>query len=737
VNIWIAALLALVLLLAPKVSGLPDEPLWSSWLAALVMLTGVLAVLKRKGSAPQTVSFSASPAVPWQGAGLFFGLLVLWALASVAAAVLHRHSAGFLGLMLRGWAVLAVQFTLFALARRLAQVNGSPFWIVVLGLVAGAAVIAAQGANEYAVHVRAGEPGWRVFASSTPDYLAGYLVMLLPLTLAVLLAVRAGGAVSLLLGLVAALELSVMLTTGSRFALVSLVAGLAAMGAALGFALRRGLVLEPQTRRRLTGMAVVLVLAGLAAAKPVLSRLLTTHAADNSAAFRVWTWRGAWHMAFANPLFGAGIGAWVQTYPRYALTGFTRLAHSGYLQMADECGLVGLAALLATLSAAAAAVARGLSRSAAPFSLPASVEQTPRRKGGKRSPAAIPPPRPPSLLDTALPADPRLLLCGLAGSLAVGVTQNLIDSDWSVFFFGVSFWAIAGLAVGTAERGQTPAPARPVSPAARTLAGLGAAGLTAYFACQGVGALLGAAARLAPTPQEAETDYQIARAWDPLNAAYPAELGYRVYARQSRLPAAEAMLRQAVALKPDAVNYRRLGTVLLVQGKTAQAQGAWERGLAAEPQSLDLLLALAGITPPPSNLAYYRTIARLETSPVGTVRAIGGITEPRFAVADAALGDDPQATPAEAQAFYARAARGLEAFASEDGSTNPQRQAMQGSQTDPAQDAQMRALHAHVMDRLLALAPANQRALLAQERQETLARYDALLPKPLNLPPRP
>lgn len=732
-NIWIAALLALVLLLAPWLSGLPDEPLWSSWLAALVMLAGVLAVLKRRDSAPQTASFSASPPVPWQGAGLFFGLLVLWALASVAVAVLHRHSAGFLGLMLRGWAVLAVQLMLFALARRLAQSNGSPFWIVVLGLVAGAAVVAAQGANEYAFHVRAGEPGWRVFATSTPDYLAGYLVMLLPLTLVV----RAGGAVSLLLGLVAALELGVMLTTGSRFALVSFVAGLATMGAALGFALRRGLALEPQTRRRLTGMAVVLVLAGLAAAKPVLSRLLTTHAADNSAAFRVWTWRGAWHMAFANPLFGTGIGAWVQTYPRYALTGFTRLAHSGYLQMADECGLVGLAALLATLGAVAVAVARGLSRSDVSVPLPASVKQTPRRKGGKRPPAAISPPRPPSLLDTALPADPRLLLCGLAGSLAAGVTQNLIDSDWSVFFFGVCFWAIAGLAVGVAERGQAPAPARAVSPAARTLIGVGAAGLTAYFACQGVGALLGAAARLAPTPQEAETDYQTARAWDPLNAAYPAEIGYRVYARQSRLPAAEAMLRQAVALKPDAVNYRRLGTVLLAQGKTAQAQGAWERGLTAEPQSLDLLLALASVTPTPSNLAYYRTIARLETSPVGTVRAIGGITEPRFAVADAALGDDPRAAPAQAQAFYARAARGLEAFAREDGSTNPQRQAMQGSQTDPAQDAQMRALYAHVMDRLLALAPARQRALLAQKRQETLARYDALLPKPPNLLPRP
>lgn len=730
-NILIAALLALVLLATPLVSGVPDEPLWSSWLAALVMLAGVLAVLKRGGNAPHKLSSSASPLVlPWRGAGLPLGLLAAWALASVAAAVLHRHSLGFLGLMLRGWALLAVQLTLFALARRAGQLGNSISWVLALGLVAGAAIVAAVGANEYAAHVRAGEPNWRVFATSTPDYLAGYLVMLLPLTLAVLLAVRASAAVSLLLGLIAALEMGVMLTTGSRFALVSLLAGLMTLGGTLGFALRRGLALEPETRRRLIGLAVVFALAGLVAAKPVLGRLLTTHAADNSAAFRVWTWRGAWRMAVANPLFGTGIGAWVLTYPHYALTGFTRLAHNGYLQMADECGLVGLAALLAALGAVMATIARGLSRAAILLSSPVSVEQMPRRKGGKRLPAAVPSPRPPSGLHGLLPADTRLLLCGLAGSLAAGMTQNLIDSDWSVFFFGVSFWTIAGLAVGLAERGSMPAPAQNIPPAVRTLAGVGAAGLTAYFACQGVGALLGAAARLAPTPQEAESDYKIAQAWDPLNATYPAELGYRVYARQNNLPAAEAMLRQAVALRPDAVNYRRLGMVLLSSGKADEARHAWEQGLSAEPQSLDLLLALAGATPPPSNLAYYQTMARLEAGPVGTVRAIGGMTEPKFAIADAALGDAAQNNPAQAQLFYRRAAATLEAYANESGSTNPQRQAMQGGRPDPAQDAQMRALYAHVSGRLIALAPANERETLVQQRQQTLAQYDALLPKP-------
>lgn len=733
-NILPVILCAAALVLMPLLSGVPDEPLWSSWLAALVMGSTAWAVLQRFFPATKTPALPSSAPPTGQGTGLTFALLVLWALASVGAAVLHRHGPAFLGLMLRGWATLAVQLAVFVLARRAGQSGPAPVWAIVGGLVAGAALMAAIGANEYAAHVRAGEPAWRVFGTSTPDYLAGYLVMLVPLTLSVLLAVRAGSAVVFLLGLIAALELGVMLTTGSRFALVSLLLGLLTLGGALAFAVRRGLVLELETRRRLGGMAAVFALAAVAAAKPVLGRLLTTHAADNSAAFRVWTWRGAWRMALANPVFGTGIGAWPQSYPRYALSGFTRLAHSGYLQIADECGLVGLLLLLAALALVARAILRGLGRAASPppagVVIKHSVIQQPmtRTRRARRSPPA-PVPAAPLPGSGALPADPRLLLCGLAGSLAAGMTQNLIDSDWSLLFIGLSFWAIAGLAVGL---GKPVAPTPPPAGArwARPLAGVGAAALAAYFACQGVGALFGAAARQAPTSAEAESDYVIAQAWDPLNASYPADLGLRVYAREGRGAEAEASLRRAVRLKPDGVNFRRLGTVLLAQGKADQAQKAWEQGLAADPQSLDLLLALADITPPPSRLAYYRAVACLEASPVGTVRAIGGVAEPKFAVADAALGDDPQAAPAQAQAFYARAARGLEAFAREDGSTNMQRQAMQGGRPDPAQDAQMRDLYAHVMDRLLALAPANQHALLAQERQETLARYDALLPKP-------
>ena len=43
-SLAITSLLAAELLLAPVFAAIPDEPLWSSWLAAGVMLAGLCAV---------------------------------------------------------------------------------------------------------------------------------------------------------------------------------------------------------------------------------------------------------------------------------------------------------------------------------------------------------------------------------------------------------------------------------------------------------------------------------------------------------------------------------------------------------------------------------------------------------------------------------------------------------------------------------------------------------------------
>ena len=104
-------------------------------------------------------------------------------------------------------------------------------------------------------------------------------------------------------------------------------------------------------------------------------------------------------------------------------------------------------------------------------------------------------------------------------------------------------------------------------------------------------------------------------------------------------------------------------------------------------------------------------MAALETGPVGTVRAIGEIVEVKFAYADAALG------------LYSRAARLLEAYANEGGSTNTERQAATGGQPNPAQDKELRGLYITVIDGLTRTSPPAERPALAQRRAKTLALY--------------
>lgn len=696
-NLVVSLLLALVLLLSPILAAIPDEPLWSSWLSAGTLLAVVLAAIAAlRGNRIFSVRLN--------GAEKTFLVLLGLAFLSIPARLVIQHGADFFGLMLRGWAILATDFALFALARRVA-VDKRSLYGLILSAVVGAAYVSQNGVLEYLPFLMAHQTSHRVFSTSTPDYLAGYLVLLLPVTLALLLQVPAASGLpplvrragALILGLIFLFEMVALLTTGSRFALVSLLIGFAVFGVSLLIAMRHGLTLSNTTRGLLGVMLVGLILAGAVFARPVIARLHNVH--DNSAAFRKWTWKGSLKMAAANPALGTGIGTWPDLYPRYALTGFTRLAHNSYLQMADECGIPALLALLTTLGLLGRSVSRGLSFApTAPVEIPAAL--TPRR--GRKTPApAAPPP-----IDI-LPNDPRLLLCGLAGALTSGAVQNLIDSDWSVFFLGATFWTLAGLAAGVAtptalDSDKQYAPL-PISFAVGTVA----AALCVFTAAQGIAAGYGS------------QDYGAARAWDPLNGKNASDQGYKVFfIRNGDLPGAETALRTAVALEPNSLNYKRLGTVLQRGGRQREAQEVYRTGLEIDPNNLDLLLALGD----------YRRLSDLEMTPVGTVRALGEVTETKFAVADAAMGDAAVETnPAEAADYYARAAKVLEAFADEGGSTDFERQALSGGHADPQLDRDMRSLYRRVLDHWIALAPDD--ATLPKRSQEYLTKFDAVLAK--------
>jgi len=666
VSLAITSLLAAVLLLAPVFAAIPDEPLWSSWLAAGVMLAGLCAVWSgRRGDRAYLAPISTAEKA--------FLVLLGLAFLSIPARMLVQHGTGYFGQMLRGWALLATDFALFALARRVALDKRHLFGLL-LAAVIGSAYVSQTGIVEYLPFFLTHQTSHRVFSTSTPDFLAGYLVLLLPVTLALLLRIpsfrsltplvrRAG---MLILGIILVFQLVTLLTTGSRFALVSLLVGLVVFGASLVFALRSGLVLSRTSRVLLGAMLIGVVLVGAIFARPVIGRLHNVN--DNSAAFRKWTWEGSVKMAAANPVLGTGIGTWPDLYPRYALTGFTRLAHNSYLQLADECGVPALLALLTTLGLVGVALKRGI-------------------------------------LNTQ--NDSRLLLCGLTGALAAGVVQNLIDSDWYVFFLGATFWTLAGLAAGIASPAEVEVKSSRISLPAVLAGGGVAAALCILLVAQGIAAGYGA------------EDYGAARAWDPLNGKYAAEQGYKeFYVKQGNLPEAETALRTAIALQPNSLNYKRLGAILQQGGREREAQAAYRSGVEVDPNNLDLLLALGE----------YRHVSELELTPVGTVRALGEVTETKFALADAKMGDlSAKTDPAEAIAYYTRAAQGLEAYVSEGGSLNVERQAISGGHPNASLDTEMRSLYAQVLDSWIALAPRDTR--LSEQKRQTLRKFDSLLEK--------
>ena len=693
-NILIALLLALTLLLAPIFAGQPDAPAaigsfeWTSLLCAGTFLAALVAAL--------TAWRGGLFAVPFSRAETAFLALLGLAFLSIPARMLVQHGAGYFGVMLRGWSLLAADFALFALARRVA---GNRLWLygLVFATIAGAAIVADIGVQEYVVHLRAGERGWRIFATSTPDFLAGYFVLTLPVTLALFLTVPSArgltpllrAASALVLGVVFLLQLIALLVTGSRFGLLSLAVALVVFALGVLRSVRHGLVLPKATRGLIGVLGAGLVLGGIGFAGPVLARLHNLH--DNSAAFRIWTWRGSGQMALHNPLLGTGVGTWVDLYPPYALTGFTRLAHNGYLQMADECGLPALLVLIAVLGLLGVALWRGLSRpsEAIADALPAD----------------------------ALPADNRLLLCGLTAALAGGIVQNLIDSDWYVFFLGAVFWTLAGLAAGAARTEEREAP-RPVPALVRAAAGLTAAALCASMGTQGIAAGYAAAATdsRAADPGGAAQSLGAARVWDPLNGRYASDLGYGIlYSRMGDLTGAEAALLSAVKLEPNSVNYRRLGTVLQAAGHSTDAVDAYKAGLRAEPNSVEMLLRLARLSAGPESRTYYQKIADLELSPVGTARALGESVEPSFAYADAALGN------------YERAAVLLETYITQGGSLNSQREALSGGHPDPQADTQLRALYRQTMDGWIKAMPPAQGPKLQARQKEFVVKFDAVI----------
>lgn len=537
-------------------------------------------------------------------------LLIGWLGVSAAA-----KQTGWVGqLRLAHWLIALVTIlSLTALVRR-----NTAGWLVLALMVASASLVALRACGEYLVSALSGITNWRVFATFfNPNLLAGYLVMTAPLTMGLLLMVgrefaeprRRLYAALLTVGLW--LQLSALVLTASRLGMLSFA------GAAVAFlVLTRAWKLL--TRDFLIRLAVVgvLLVGVLWLSAPATQRLTPQAAAQDvhSGSFRIETWKGTLRAALANPIVGVGTGAFEWGYPRYASVGYTRAAHSTYLELAAESGLP---ALILLLIAGIGWLQRTAQREMPPDPhrpAPRSMDWRPVRAG---------------------------VLAGVLGA----VLHNAVDSDLQAFANLVTLSALLGLGVALAVDGVYTLPVRPlerrgIALAVALLLGtmMSVFGLGEWFANQGRYETL-----VSHIPQATEL-YSLARRFDANNPDYLMDAGELYYALGRRETAFELMQR-AVRLKPTARNFYRLGMYYEREGDIPQARAQFQAALERDPQSLPTLLKLARLAQPnPDDLrltdearAYYERVVALQNSPYGRVRAIPQIVETAFGFAHLAL----------------------------------------------------------------------------------------------------
>ncbi len=205
-----------------------------------------------------------------------------------------------------------------------------------------------------------GEGVRRVTASmGNPDYLAGYLVALIPLTLTLLFI--QGGIKRFLAGTVLILQTVAMILTYSRGGWVSLFITLLVLLSCLTYInwMRDPVLFRPviSLRMAISLLTIVMCFAiflvflfwnEITAALYRLSQLEK----GVSVATRPYFYRGALAMIAAKPLFGHGIGTFAIHFPEYRPTELATYlpfkefyvdhAHNEYLEITSETGIIGL-----------------------------------------------------------------------------------------------------------------------------------------------------------------------------------------------------------------------------------------------------------------------------------------------------------------------------------------------------------------------------------------------------------
>ncbi len=561
---------------------------------------------------PGLISIGVSGLVVWSTVSIFgsphlHASLVTFAILTAAVAL--------------GWSISAARFP------RPAQMG------VAMALVTAASIVGALGISEYLGHI-ARPPrdfSWRVFSTfAAPNFLAGYLVMTVPIAAACFLAARER-LVKLLCGLGLSIQIACLLLTGSRFGLVSLAAAMVTLAILIT---RRGLFQGVSGRKGRLAGAMILAVA-LLGSIPIGLRLFRSGAESHSTQFRLYTWRGAAKMAAANPVLGTGIGSFDVAYSPYAEVAYTQHAHNTYLQLAGEGGIPALVLLLLVSGAALRSALSSARLMPEPNPDPIS-EQSASKRSQK---AADLPPTVPTWADSA----PALLSAGLAAGLVGALVRNLFDSDLYIPANAFIFALVSAMSLSS----RAPLPESTVNRPLlrRVFAVLITILMLLVLAPYTAGRIFARAAEVAiPTGDlsAARASYKRAAMADRENQEYLLKLA-NLQAAAGDMSAAEQSYEGSVLRARTGKAPYQYARFLSQQKRIPEAIKWHERARAVEPNNLQNLLALAEANSAESRMSdserIYRRIAALYESPFGQVRAIPELIEYEFGEAHRALGE--------------------------------------------------------------------------------------------------
>ena len=490
----------------------------------------------------------------------------------------------------------------------------SAVYAVIGALLISAIIVGTIGIKERLLTTM---PDWRVFSTFfNPDFLAGFVVLVLPVALAWYLSETSLG-ISLVAGLAVVLSLANLLLSGSRF-------GAAAAAVGLLVSMVLALVSKAIRRPQLARLGVILipcVLTVILVGGTLTNRMASVKAESHSGGFRIHTWRGTVGMVRAHPFTGTGLGTFEDAYPKYAEVGWTRLAHNSYLQLAAEGGVampVVLLVLIATVVVPAAIGVRGRQDDAPSDWMP------------NRS----------------------LVISGLLGGTAASMARNMVDSDWYVAAIGTAFWLVLGASVALSDRDGV----RFSMPVWRRWSKIGALVLIVVWLLSVLVAqayyadgwkLLSRSER-----DDAVRALRMAARFDPLDADLRRKLGgllLHVGAEsgdEALLRDAEGQFKRATELESaSAKSWYQLGK-FYADGLHDDRRAVWalHAALDRDSHALHVLLPLAQAYERMGRhddaLRVYRRMADIEDSVYERLRAVPELVEPRYVIARKALAED-------------------------------------------------------------------------------------------------